>query len=150
MYLFVSVDYKKKRKIYYWFSAVLFSKKKVVMSRENLDNSTYGLPGKVRALQGDRKQCGVGKSRRSTWRQGATGQWWWLCHSSIVWRKQRSNGNEAKWENKTRGTWNDNKREREREEGWENIHPSSLNNNNNINILLLLLIVSWDFIIIFS
>jgi hypothetical protein len=51
MYLLVSIDYKNKRKIYYWFSAVLFSKEKVVVSCENLDSSTYGLPGKARALQ---------------------------------------------------------------------------------------------------
>jgi hypothetical protein len=50
MYLLVSIDYTIKRKFYYWFSTVLFSKEKVVASFENLDNSTYGLPGKARAL----------------------------------------------------------------------------------------------------
>jgi hypothetical protein len=51
MCLLLSVDYKKKIKIYYWFFAVLFSKKKAVASHENLDNSTYDLTGKVEALQ---------------------------------------------------------------------------------------------------
>jgi hypothetical protein len=41
MHLLASVGCKKKRKFYCWFFVVLFSKGKVVVSCENLDNSTY-------------------------------------------------------------------------------------------------------------
>jgi hypothetical protein len=54
MYLLVSVGYKKKRKFYYWFSAMFFSKEKIIVSCGNLDNFTYDLPTKARVLQNGR------------------------------------------------------------------------------------------------
>ena len=47
MYLLVSVGYKKKRKFYDWFSTMFFDKEKIVVSRKNLYNFTYGLPTKA-------------------------------------------------------------------------------------------------------
>jgi hypothetical protein len=50
MYLLASIGYKKKRKIYEWFFAILFSKENVVASHKNLNNSTYDLLSKAGAL----------------------------------------------------------------------------------------------------
>ena len=69
IFLLVTVDYKKKRKFYHVFSAVLFSKEKVIVSRENLDNFSYGLPSKAGVLHCLASKCFANLGKCSLARQ---------------------------------------------------------------------------------
>ena len=50
MYLLLSVDYKRKERLITGFPLCYLVRKKIVTSLENLDNSTYNLPDKAKAL----------------------------------------------------------------------------------------------------